>query len=57
MLEFTKCDSVRPNNVVGDQSSAVSSVQTCLLNLGRSPPVCPVNEAEKKETNLNKVQH
>lgn len=45
MLEFTKCNPIRPLNVVSDQSGAVSSVKTSLLNLSGTPPVSPVNEA------------
>lgn len=49
MADLTKCNSIRPNYIVSDQSGAVSSIETSLLNLGRSAPVSPVNEAVKAE--------
>lgn len=50
MLEFTKCNPIRPHNVVSDQSGSVSAVKTSLLNLSRIPPVSPVKEAGGKKT-------
>lgn len=42
---ITKCDSIGPLDVVGNQRRAVAPIQTRLLNPSRIPPVGPVNEA------------
>lgn len=56
MLEFTKRNPIRPHNVVSDQSGAVSTVKTALLNLSGIPPVSPVKEAgRKKYCTVNKL--
>lgn len=46
--DFTKCNSIRPLDVVSDQSSSVSPVKTCHLNLSGVPPVSPINKAGRR---------